>query len=139
VSLAWHVQKLVRFAHCDPAGIVYYPRYFELLHDAKEDWLREAVGVPLAELIVHRRHGLPIVRLETDFVAPSRLGETLDIGVTVARVGGTSLHLDYDVRCAGEPRVMARTVVVHVNLADGRPVRFDAALRQRLVKLGERA
>jgi len=25
----------VRFAHCDPAGIIFYPRYFEII---KEKW-----------------------------------------------------------------------------------------------------
>jgi 4-hydroxybenzoyl-CoA thioesterase len=132
---AWRVTKVVRFAHCDPAGIVYYPRYFELLHEAKEDWLRDAVGVPLGALI-DGGHGLPMVRLETDFLAPSRLGETLDIDVDVARVGGASLHLHYEVACGGEQRLRAKTVVVHIRLDSGRPVPFDDALRARLARVG---
>ena len=126
--------KLVRFGHCDPAGIVFYPRFFELIHEAKEDWLREAVGVPLPVLIGERRHGLPIVRLETDFVAPSRMGEVLDIAISVAKLGGASLHLDYDVTCGGQRRLRVRTVVVHVNLDDGRSVAFDDDLRSRLAR-----
>ncbi|MDH5285401.1 MAG: acyl-CoA thioesterase [Betaproteobacteria bacterium] len=133
--MSYAVRKLVRFNHCDPAGIVYYPRYFDLLHEAKEDWLREAVGVPLPELIVRRRHGLPIASLEADFVAPSRLGDELDIEVTVARVGGASLHLHYEVRCASERRMGARTVLVHVDLDSGRPVPFDDELRARFALL----
>ena len=129
---AWHARKIVRFSHCDAAGIVYYPRYFDLLHETKEDWLRDAVGIALPTLIVARRRGLPIVRLETDFVAPSRLGDELDIALTVARIGGASLHLDYEVRCDGERRLAARTVVVHVGLDDGKPRPIDDDLRERL-------
>jgi 4-hydroxybenzoyl-CoA thioesterase len=130
---AWHVAKRVRFGHCDPAGIVFYPRYFDLLHEAKEDWLREAVGVSLPDLI-GRGHGLPMVRLETDFVAPSRMGDELDIAVSVARIGGTSLHLHYEIRCGGQQRLAARTVVVHVHMAEGRPLPFDDDLRARLAR-----
>jgi 4-hydroxybenzoyl-CoA thioesterase len=131
----WNVRKIIRFSHCDPAGIVYYPRYFDLLHEAKEDWLREAVGVSLPELIAGRRHGLPIASLEADFVAPSRMGDELDVAVIVARVGGASLHLHYEVRCGGERRMVARTVLVHMGLDDGRPLPFDDDLRKRLEQL----
>ena len=27
----------LRFAHCDPAGIAYYPRYFEIVDAAAHD------------------------------------------------------------------------------------------------------
>ena len=129
----WTTQRAVRFSHCDPAGIVYYPRYFDLIHEAKEDWLRDAVGVPLPTLI-GRGRGLPIVRLEADFVAPSRFGDVLDIVVTVPRVGGASLHLDYDVACGAQRRMKVRTVVVHMALAEGRPVPFDEDLRARFAR-----
>lgn len=131
---AWTVRKTIRFSHCDPAGIVYYPRYFDLLHEAMEDWLREGVGVPLSALIGQRRRGVPIVRVETDFVAPSRMGDEVDIAVRLSELGGTSLHLDYEIRCGGERRLAARTVLVHIRLDDGRPVAFDDDLRERLAR-----
>lgn len=134
MSARFVVAKRVRFGHCDPAGIVFYPRYFDLLHEAKEDWLRDGVGVPLPTLIGGHRRGLPIVRLAADFVAPSRLGESLDIGVAVARLGRTSLHVDYDVRCGGAPRMKAQTVLVHMGLDDGRPLPLDDALRAGLAR-----
>ena len=30
--MAFIAQRKVRFQHCDPAGIVFYPRYFEMLN-----------------------------------------------------------------------------------------------------------
>jgi len=128
---AWHTQRTVRFAHCDPAGIVFYPRFFEMVHEAKEDWFREAVGLPFRELIGTRREGFPIVRLECDFHAPSRLGDELDIALGVAKIGGASVHLHYALTSAGEPRLDVRTVVVHTDLASGRPQPIDAELRRR--------
>ncbi|MDB5967509.1 MAG: thioesterase superfamily, partial [Polaromonas sp.] len=32
-------KKLIRFHHCDPAGIVFYPQFFYLLHEMQEDFL----------------------------------------------------------------------------------------------------
>ena len=31
----------MRFSHCDPAGIVYYPEFFNLQHAVMEDWFRD--------------------------------------------------------------------------------------------------
>lgn len=31
--------KTVRFQHCDPAGIVFHPQFFVLLHEVQEDFL----------------------------------------------------------------------------------------------------
>ena len=38
-------QKRVRFHHCDPAGIVFYPQFYVLLHEVQEDFLAH-IGFP---------------------------------------------------------------------------------------------
>ena len=56
-------QKLIRFHHCDPAGIVFYPQYFYLLHEAQEDFLAH-IGFPEHEMIAGGL-GVPIVDMKT--------------------------------------------------------------------------
>jgi 4-hydroxybenzoyl-CoA thioesterase len=129
---AFVTHRTVRFAHCDPAGIIFYPRYFDLIHEAKEDWFRHGLRYPFAHLITELERGFPIVRLEADFRGASRMGEDLAIALTVARVGNSALHLDYAVTCDGAPRLDARTVVVHVDLKSGRPVRIPDGLRAKI-------
>ncbi len=124
--------KIIRFSHCDPAGIIFYPRYFELVHEAKEDWFREALDWPFPRLIGELHQGFPIVRLEAQFHVPSRLGERLDFAVSVREMGRSSLGLDYEARCAGEMRMRASTTVVHVRLDSGQPIPIDGALRARI-------
>ena len=41
----------VRFSHCDPAGIVYFPRFFDMAHAAMEDWFTYGLGHDHAELL----------------------------------------------------------------------------------------
>jgi len=42
--------QLIRFSHCDPAGIVYFPRFFDLAHSTMEDWFADGLGQPLPDL-----------------------------------------------------------------------------------------
>ncbi len=124
--------RTVRFSHCDPAGIIFYPRYFDLIHEAKEDWFRDALDWPFAHMLGERQQGFPIARLEADFKGPSRMGEELTIALWVPEMGSASLHLDYAVTCGGEPRMNAHTIVVHIDLKTGKPTPIGEDLRARI-------
>lgn len=130
--MPFHAQHPVRFAHCDPAGIVFYPRYFELIDAVMEDWTAATLRTPRD--VMHRRLGLgmPTVRLETAFEAMSRLGERLDFSLVVERVGRASLDLAVEAHCGGERRLSARLVQVLVRLATSRAVAWPAPWRALL-------
>ncbi|MEJ6006713.1 thioesterase family protein [Paucibacter sp. AS339] len=87
-------QQLVRFGHCDPAGIVFYPRYFEMLNALVEDWFTEGLGVDYAQLLGPRRVGMPTVHLASEFKRVSRMGERLTQRVAIRKLGRTSLTLN---------------------------------------------
>lgn len=87
--------QLIRFSHCDPAAIVYFPRFFDLAHAAMEDWLAEGLGFPLPELITERRIGTPTVSIRCDFLKPFRIGDTLRFELRVTRIGNASVDLRY--------------------------------------------
>ena|SRR5699024_8690728 len=106
----------IRFAHCDPAGIIFFPQYLVLFNNLVEDWMTEGLGIPYAEFFATRRVGLPTVHLECDFVAISRLGETVTFGLAVERVGTKSLSLTLDAGVAGQMRVRAQQVLVFTDL-----------------------
>ncbi len=129
---SFRTTRTVRFGHCDPAGIIYYPRYFDLIHEVKEDWFLDALGWPYAKSITELRKGFPMVRLASEFHAPSRLGEELSVVLTVPQLGRSSMGIDYAVSCDGEARVEVRTVVVQVDLSDGRPRAIESDLRERI-------
>ncbi|MEC3769037.1 MULTISPECIES: acyl-CoA thioesterase [Cupriavidus] len=84
---------LVRFKHCDAAGIVFYPRYFEMLNDLIEDWFGEALGWPFDAMHGEGRAGVPTAELECRFLAPSRLGEVLTRELRVLKLGQSSFTL----------------------------------------------
>lgn len=96
----------VRFKDCDAAGIVFFPRYFEMLNDLVEDWFRDALGWSFADMHGAGRAGVPTAALSTCFVAPSRLGELLTRELRVTQVGRSSFSLQVRfVGPAGDLRV----------------------------------
>lgn len=124
----------LRFAHCDPAGIAYYPRYFELCDAAIEDWTAAVLGIDRREMHLEMGLGLPTVSLHADFAEPSRLGDMLDFTVRVTRVGRSSVDLAVDIGCAGEPRFTVRYTQVLTDLAEGQSRAWPPELLERLNK-----
>ncbi len=132
---AFTAQRTVRFSQCDSAGIIFYPRYFELVHEVTEDWFRDELELPFARLMFELKLGFPMLKLEAKFSAPSRLGDVLDISLLVAHLGNTSLHVDYDIQCGGVPRAYISSVVVQTVLETGQPIKIDGALRARIEQI----
>ena len=103
----------VRFGDCDPAGIAYFPRFFEWFHEAMEAWFDDALGRPYHEVL--RRHGFPAVHTECDYAAPCRFGDRITVELRLGALGQSSLRLDYTVRGAeGGVRASAHTRVVMI-------------------------
>lgn len=124
----------LRFGHCDPAGIAFYPRYFELCDAAIEDWTEAVLGLDRRTMHLERKLGLPTVSLHADFSRASRLGDQLLFSVCTTRVGNTSVNLTLTVTCNGEPRFAARYTMVLTDLVTLRAVSWPDQLRDRLNK-----
>lgn len=130
-------EVLVRFGDCDPAGIVFYPRYFEMFNNMVEDWCAHGLGTSFRELHQKRGLGLPTISIQTDFVAPSRLGDMLRAELQVEKLGGASLTVA--IRLMGEDgavRVRASLVLVLMELNTMRATRIPDAMRARIAQFG---
>src|SRR5262249_13857012 len=122
----------IRFSHCDPAGIVYFPHYFDMFNGLIEDWYTEQLGMEYAKLILGDRHGFPFVHIETDFKIPSRMGEHLNLTLLLERVGRSSLTMVIVGHLAGVERLRARLVTAMTSLATHQSVKLPATLREKL-------
>lgn len=127
---AFATEVTVRFGDCDPAGIVFYPRYFEMFNNLVEDWCAQGLRMSFRELHLERGLGLPTVHVETSFVAPSELGDVLRAELRVQKIGGASITLQARLAGpAGEDRVRARLVLALMNLKERRAVPIPERLR----------
>lgn len=126
------VKTPIRFAHVDAAGIVFYPRYFELLNAAFEDWIADVAGTDFATLHLDRRIGTPMVNVEAAFEQPGRLGEMLEIELTLTRLGNSSLTIAARFTVDGAPRLRAGLTSVCMNLDTARAMPWPEEMRARM-------
>ena len=132
-------QKLIRFHHCDPAAIVFYPQYFVLFHELVEDWFSTGLGIDYAKFVRDRGIGLPMVKVECEFLAPSHMGDTLTLELTVKRLGGSSIMLGVRGRVGERENVRATLLVVHSSVKELRAVPIPADLRAAMMRFAEPA
>ena len=128
--MSYHRAIRVEFNHCDPAGIVFYPRYFEMTNSGCENFYRDVVGYGYDAMMADGI-GVPTVRIETDFRAPSRLGDLIDWTLAVERVGASSATFLLTARAGGETRLTARLTLVWL-APDHRPSRWPDRIRAAL-------
>ncbi|GAB3467523.1 acyl-CoA thioesterase [Polaromonas eurypsychrophila] len=135
--MKFSVRKQIRFHHCDPAGIVFYPQYFYLLHETQEDFLAH-IGHPEYELIACGV-GVPIVDLKTEFLGMCRYGDEIDISLGLSRIGNASIGMHYEIHSCSSPpdkgqvlKLIATTVVVCSEIPHGKVRPIPDGLRAAL-------
>ncbi len=132
-------QLQVRFGDVDPAGIVYFPRIFDYVHQAFEELWDVHVGKRYYYVLGEDHLGFPLVHSEVDFKHPLHFGDLPIVRITAFKVGRTSLGLRYcffvnDVLC-----VDARMTVVCVELSELKSTPFPPAYRAKFEELLEEA
>ena len=130
--MAFRFDQPVLFRHCDPAGIVFYPRYFEMLNDCLEAWFGERLGWDWSGIHGPDALAVPTVALEVQFRATSRHGDRLTLTVSVRRVGRTSVGLALVATCGEEVRLSATQTLVCMSKTTGRPVPWPDHVRNKL-------
>jgi 4-hydroxybenzoyl-CoA thioesterase len=121
----------IEFNHCDPAGIVFYPRYFEMTNSVVENFFADEVGRSFAQMHLDgRRNGVPTVHIEADFMAPSRLGDKVLFTLVPRKLGGSSLTVEITGRMGDELRLQAQLTLVWID--NMKAARWPEPLRARL-------
>ena len=83
----------IEWGDCDPAGIVYYPRFFEWFDECTAALFASA-GLRKWDLVRERGIVIPMVDTRARFILPSRFGEDVVVESSITRFGRSS----FDVR-----------------------------------------
>jgi 4-hydroxybenzoyl-CoA thioesterase len=95
----------VRWSEADPAGIVFYPRFFEWF-DLATEALFESVGLPWPVIFPrYRIVGVPIVESGARFGAPVRYGDEVAIRSALTELREKTFRVEHEIsvgasRCA---------------------------------------
>lgn len=85
----------IEWGHCDPAGIVYYPRYLEYFDNCTAA-LFERAGLPKHEMLkLHGIAGIPMVDMRVRFLVPSRFGENVIIESSIPEWRNSSFDVHH--------------------------------------------
>ncbi|MEO8164847.1 MAG: thioesterase family protein [Betaproteobacteria bacterium] len=128
----FRVEYPIRFSHCDPAGQVYFPRFFDLLHDAMEDWFNTGLQERFADLLMNQQLGTPTVGTQCDFLSPARFGDTLAIELSILRLGNSSVELKFEASIDGRACFKCRHTICMFSKATLKAVAIPKPLRERM-------
>ncbi len=121
----------IEFNHCDPAGIVFYPRYFEMTNSVVENFFNDVVGRSFASMHRGADNGVPTVSLTAEFTAPSRLGDKVLFSLKIEKLGRSSVSLKIEGHMGAELRLRVALTLVWI---DGmKSAAWPDAMRARLV------
>jgi 4-hydroxybenzoyl-CoA thioesterase len=128
------LQQKVRFQHCDPAGIVFYPRYFEMVTATVEEWFAQRLGIPFETLHGPLGAAVPTASISVDFHAPSRLGDILEFHLTPTRIGRSSVGLSIAAYCDAEKRLTMESTLVFTKEGASKAESWPEDLRARIAR-----
>src|SRR6266545_161058 len=122
------IEERVRWGDVDAASIIFYGSYIRFFEIAERE-LFCAVGMPYGKVFDELDIWLPRVHLECDFHRAAQMDDLLEVSVYVAKIGRTSLRLNFEVRRKNEAdeieddlMATAHFVLVSTNRIDLKPV-----------------
>ena len=85
----------IEWGDCDPAGIVYYPRYFAYFDNCTAA-LFAAAGLPKHEMLRdYQIVGIPMVDTRARFLAPSRFGDDVEVETAIVEWRRSSFDVQH--------------------------------------------
>ena len=125
----------VAFDEADGENIVFFGNYFRLAHRAFEAWL-PTVGIAWHDWFADKEYGAPLIHAEADYLGSLRPGSRFEVLVTVARLGETSVHFEYEFKNEnGRSLARLKTSHVFVKRDGGGKTPVPPHLRQKLAAL----
>ena len=117
----------IEWGDCDPAGIVFYPRYFALFDHSTTLLIERTLGMSKHQLQdTHAFAGYPVVEHRAHFLKPTRYGDDVVIETRLAEVGRSSFRLTHRLSKDGALAVEGFETRVWVVRDPARPGCFKA-------------
>ncbi|MBB4631514.1 acyl-CoA thioesterase [Sphingosinicella soli] len=110
--------KRVRYAECDPQGIVFNSRYLEYLDIGITEYWR-ATGI-YAQSPTPMGPDFHVARNLVEYRKPVLLDEMIDICLRCSRIGSSSMTVDFEIHGAGADDLRAVGQQVTVNVSEAR-------------------
>jgi 4-hydroxybenzoyl-CoA thioesterase len=92
----------IEWGDCDPAGIIFYPRYFEIFDTSTTVLFETALGMTKRRfLVAHAFAGYPVLTTRAQFIRPTTFGDTVQVSSTIT-FGTSSFGVEHELSRDGE-------------------------------------
>lgn len=105
------IDKKINFYDCDPAGIFFYGRIYELCHSAYEQMI-ESFALP-EDYWANDDYVVPIIQSEAKYRKPITYGQVITVNLSVIHIKESSFELKYECRNENND-LCAEVKTVHV-------------------------
>ena len=93
------VARRIQWGECDPAGIVFYPRYFEMFDGATTAMFSAGTGLTKYQMFeTYKFAGYPMVDTRARFVIPTRFGDDITIETTMTDARRSSFNIVHQLK-----------------------------------------
>lgn len=135
LPIPYTIRRTVKWGECDPAGIVYTPRFLDWILEAAESFFADVVGVDWFHLNQRDGLGSPSVSTRIDFHKPIKHGEPFTIEVLVRKLSRSTITYTMRGRNgAGELCFSAELVSCIIDNARMKSVSIPDAMRARITE-----
>ena len=92
----------IEWGDCDPAGIIFYPRYFEIFDASTAMLFEAALGMTKFQMFKNLEFsGFPLVRTHARFLKPTRFGDDVRVESKI-EFGRSSFEVEHRLSLKGE-------------------------------------
>jgi acyl-CoA thioesterase FadM len=109
-------KRVVEFGMCDAAGILFYPKAFELAHSAYEELILSQNSS--VNFFKHNLFAIPIINTTAMFYKPITLHETITLEISLTNKGVSSFELKTEFKSNKKVKAVVTTKHVFVNKKD---------------------
>ncbi len=113
-----HALYPVRLGEFDAGGVLYHARYFHLLEETREAFLR-SFNLPYSELMQEGIH-LPLTHSEQKFISPVKYGMDITARLSVESLTKVRCTLFYELSHGSKVLHLARTTLACVKLHESK-------------------
>lgn len=97
------VARRIQWGECDPAGIVYYPRYFEMFDGSTTAMFSTALGLTKYQMFeTYKFAGYPMVDTRARFMIPTKFGDDVVIETTMTEAKRSSFNIQHQLKIGGQ-------------------------------------
>jgi len=95
-SFTFRRQLTIEWGHCDPAGIVFNPRFFEFFDASTWLLFEAALGVKAQDLAsAYNIVGIALVDARANFLKPARFGDVVELASRISEFRRSSFDVEH--------------------------------------------